>query len=708
MKKWYCLRKLVLLWLILTGVQGLLLAQENLLQNPYFESWTHGRPDHWQFREVLFKEDTQVLRGTHALGQKAWESYIWQDVDGIEAGGVYIISYWYHDNDPATSGGIHAYWKQGGVFMTDDANVLRPEPVSDDFDGWQAFTVTLVAPAGADGFRFGVKTLHEGPGGGSILFDDFSLVRQFHFSGFGHETFDRLGLSGTTYQCGSFIGEDGLEWTYYQCRGNIPVDGPAIQIGPNRTPRSHFHSPVLEHGIGTLSFDYMQALTTNVNLQVLVNDQVVATFTTDDQQGEILNSGPIDVHIPGDAVLTFMGTTNSSGHVAIDNIIWTPFDPDEMPAQLSLPNLASLRQRAPGHEVIYEVEGEVVVTWPLPAENTYYIQDETAGVIVRDSGGLISAHYGLYDGLAGIRGRLLMEDGLLYLDLSDNPGPAVSTANEVIPTDITVADLLDEPEAFQSQLVRLDDVYFVDPGGVFDADACYIMRDGTGELLFCLRHASTPYAGEAIPEGLMSLTALAGATASQTFVTARYHSDMQMPLAYAVVFTVADDTESLKNVDLTGDMTGWDLVGLMEHPAHNWSVTLNIPPGAYAWNALGTEGEGPPFWLMPGEHLQVTVTEEGQTKGDVSFVYLVVSAVSVDVSVVKLYPNPAGTKLHIEAVEPITRIQVVNTRGHEMYMVEPIGEAYYALDVGDFTPGLYVVRVQTEKGLAIEKIQVEP
>ena len=697
-----------LLWLCFQLGAISLTAQENLLLNPWFDHWTDGRPDHWNFREPAIQEGEQVLRGDYALGQRNWVSYMWQDVPDIVAGGLYEISYWFYDNDPDAGSSLWACWLSGGECLDDDAEILRPDLVSDEFDGWQELLLTLTAPDGADGFRFGVKTHDTGNGGGSVLFDDFSMVRQFIFSGFGHETFNNLGLSGTTYQCGSFIGEDGLEWFYSQCRGNIPIDGPAIMIGPNRNPRSSFHSQALEHGVGTLSFDYMQALTSNVNLQVMVNGEVVGTFTTDGQQDEILHSGPIEVHVPGEAVISFMGVTNSSGHVAIDNIAWTPFDPEQLPAEMLLANLAALRQRSSGHEVVYQVESELVITWPVAEEKLYYVQDATAGVILRDPYGLISSNYGLYDGLENVRGRLNTDDGVLYFDLADDPGAVSSTGNEVEVLRLTAGELVADAEQYQAQLVRLDDVFFVDAAAVFEADSYYRMSDGSIEFSFRAAHASAPYIGEDIPEAAMSLTGIAGATASHTFVTARYASDMLMPLAYAVVFTVADNTESLKHIDLAGDMTGWDLVGLMENPAHNWSVTLNIPPGAYAWNALASDGQGPPFWLMPGEHLHVTVTDEGETTGDHSFVYLVVSSAGVDVSVVKLYPNPAGTKLHIESDEPIYRIQVVNTLGQQVYTVDSGGVENYSLDVGGFAPGLYVVRVLTDSGLAIEKIQVEP
>jgi hypothetical protein len=139
----------------------------------------------------------------------------------------------------------------------------------------------------------------------------------------GFENFDNFPATGTSYQDGTFIGQDGSEWTYVQCRGDYEITDKAIMIGRNRTPQSNFYSGTISGGIGTLNFDYSQAFSTNVNLDVLINDVVVGNVTSNGEQGIIKNSGDIFVDISGDFVIQFINVNNSDGQVVVDNVQWT-------------------------------------------------------------------------------------------------------------------------------------------------------------------------------------------------------------------------------------------------------------------------------------------------------------------------------------------------------------------------------------------------
>src|SRR5690554_6435886 len=140
----------------------------------------------------------------------------------------------------------------------------------------------------------------------------------------GHETFDNLGHTGNSYQNGSFVGQDGIEWTYGQSRGDIELDGAAITLGRNRTEDMYLESAALTNGVGTLEFSYSQAFSNPVNLEVLVDGVLVYTATSDNEQGVIKSSGLITVEAEAGAVIKF---NNPNGaQVTLDNIIWTAFD----------------------------------------------------------------------------------------------------------------------------------------------------------------------------------------------------------------------------------------------------------------------------------------------------------------------------------------------------------------------------------------------
>jgi len=704
-------RSLQVLGLIVLGVfaVGTVQAQSNLVRNGYFESWTNGLPDHWHFETTTAQESGEVLRGSFSLAQMARINRMWQVVE-VEGGKHYTISYHYYDTDADAAGGLYAYWLKGEEKLGDDAEFLRPEALSEVSEEWQEFKVSLAAPPEADGLHLEVRTHGIGGGEGQVYYDDFSVEQFEPITDGGHETFNHMELTGNNYVDGTFLGQDGSEWTFVQCRGLDAFDGRAIMLGRNRDPQAYVESGLIPDGIGVISFEYMQNFSTDVNLQLMVNGQVVATVATDDQEGEVLHSGEVEVHAPGEVVIKFMSRYNSSGQVVIDNVVWTDYDESLAPVVAEVSSLADLREAAPDEETIFVLDDEVIVSWRLALENRYFVQDETAGVVLWDKNGVLEEDYAMGDGISGLRGRLIESDHMLYWVPLECPGGASSQGNEQVPLQLSLQELATSETEYQSRLAEVQDVYFSTKGGVFTEGECYVLTDGEAEINFCVAFAGSDYIGTPIPEGDLKIKGLVISGENGPVFTARSLEDIRIsdsPRAFAVVFTVVDDSETLKQVQMAGDMTNWDFVSMLEDPAHNWSVTLNIPPGSYAWNAAGSDGSGSSFWMMPDSHLNITVDQDGSTTGDNSYVYMVVGESAIDLSVVKVYPNPAGTHLFVESPAPIEQIRVMNTANQVIYTNSQVNSDVYELNVGRFAPGIYMVQVETLTGMALEKVQVE-
>ncbi len=154
------------------------------------------------------------------------------------------------------------------------------------------------------------------------LFMAFFLLLSFNSFGQGTETFENLDLTGTSYSTGTFVGQDGSTWNYVQSRGDGEITGKAIMLGKDRDPQAEVYSGTITGGMGTLTFDYMQAFSSNVNLQVLVNDVVVGTVTSDGEANVVKSSGAIEANVAGDFVIKFTNPTGG-GQVVIDNVVWT-------------------------------------------------------------------------------------------------------------------------------------------------------------------------------------------------------------------------------------------------------------------------------------------------------------------------------------------------------------------------------------------------
>lgn len=155
--------------------------------------------------------------------------------------------------------------------------------------------------------------------------------------GQGLENFNNFPETGNTYKSGTFTGQDGSTWNYVKCRGDKVITSPSPCLGKAQDPSSEVYSGLISGGIGIVKFDYMQAFTTNVNLNILVNDVVYGTVTSTGEVGIIKNSGEIAINIPGDFVIKFTQVDNLAGQVTIDNVEWTAFGGSINPEPTSYP-----------------------------------------------------------------------------------------------------------------------------------------------------------------------------------------------------------------------------------------------------------------------------------------------------------------------------------------------------------------------------------
>lgn len=160
-------------------------------------------------------------------------------------------------------------------------------------------------------------------------FFTFLCAMLFFTLGFsqGHETFDGLTITGSSYSSGIFPGQDGSDWEFFKGRGDEPLNGKAFMFQRNSNPGAFLESGTLQGGIGTLQFSYKQAYNTNVELLVYVNGNLVYTATTENEVGVIKTSPLINVNVAGDFTLKFVNpSANTSGQVVVDDIIWTAYD----------------------------------------------------------------------------------------------------------------------------------------------------------------------------------------------------------------------------------------------------------------------------------------------------------------------------------------------------------------------------------------------
>lgn len=161
------------------------------------------------------------------------------------------------------------------------------------------------------------------------------------------EDFETQTALDSSYANGSFIGADGVTFTYVHSRNeglgtsdDYSIDGKGIML--RRADESSSIEFTLPNGVGNLSFEYRKAFTGGSDrvLAVLVNgvqeyftpafggssgaDATVYTFNENiDEEGSVT----IKITYP-------TGTTSGNRQITIDNISWTAFEdvePEEVP-----------------------------------------------------------------------------------------------------------------------------------------------------------------------------------------------------------------------------------------------------------------------------------------------------------------------------------------------------------------------------------------
>ena len=149
----------------------------------------------------------------------------------------------------------------------------------------------------------------------------------------GLETFDYLTYTGSSYQSGTFLGQDGSTWTYGQVRGDATITGRAATL--DKAKGAFIRSGTISGGIGVLTLNYRKAGTQNVNCDVYVNNVLAGTISGgDDGTVQTWTSGELNVR--GDVVLMFTNNVNC-GSITLDDMAWTF---SKMPAAVVLGNLA--------------------------------------------------------------------------------------------------------------------------------------------------------------------------------------------------------------------------------------------------------------------------------------------------------------------------------------------------------------------------------
>ncbi len=147
---------------------------QNLLQNPGFEDWYQGQPQHWQGDDsiLLFRDNVIVHTGNYSLKDSLFTSTqlradLFQGYIAVQPNIQYDFHIWVWDNDSAGRIRPGIEWYPSGSYWSGNYSV--------DSSGWQELSFTTISPTDAESARVIIRAYDVSAywdGGAVFYFDD--------------------------------------------------------------------------------------------------------------------------------------------------------------------------------------------------------------------------------------------------------------------------------------------------------------------------------------------------------------------------------------------------------------------------------------------------------------------------------------------------------------------------------------------------------
>lgn len=211
-------------------------------------------------------------------------------------------------------------------------------------------------------------------------------------------------------------------------------------------------------------------------------------------------------------------------------------------------NIAALRAANPDGTTVYHLTGEVILTFQQSFRHQKYIQDATGAILIDDQPGVITTPYNIGDGITGITGTLSRyTTQMLQFWPTMNAPAASSTGNNIPVPVVTIGEINNNLEMFQSRLVRINNVHFDNPTGNYASGQSYNLTDNTGTMVFRTQFYDADYIGTPMHTGTFNLRGIVIQFNTTSQITARMLSDFNPPVANDDEVVVPATTQLIGN-----------------------------------------------------------------------------------------------------------------------------------------------------------------
>lgn len=282
-------------------------------------------------------------------------------------------------------------------------------------------------------------------------------------------------------------------------------------------------------------------------------------------------------------------------------------------AYTTVANLAALRAdvTANGTGKYYQISSNPVVTYKRTSRNQKYIQDASGAIIIDDPStapGVLTTNMNVGDAIAGLKGQSLLFNGLLEILPTENATVA-SSGNTVTPQVVTIADVLANPAAYESELLRINGVTFSNAVATFGATTANYDITGPTAATFRTIFTEADYIAQPVPTVASDILCYAGkntvsvTTAPNVYFVSRTLADL----------TLANDSFSqIDGLKLYPNPVKGGTLYVETALNSNIQVSIYDIVGKQVINTPVTNNAVNVSELTSGVYI-VTVTEEGKT-----------------------------------------------------------------------------------------------
>jgi len=194
---------------------------------------------------------------------------------------------------------------------------------------------------------------------------------------------------------------------------------------------------------------------------------------------------------------------------------------------VAVTNLTQLRQQNADNQTVYNVTGEVIVSFTQSFRNQLFVQDANAGILIDDYSNVISTNFNIGDGITGLSGKITEYNGMLQFVPVANISSASSTNNPVIAVPVTISELNSNFNNYESRLVAIQNISFVNaPADTFGVGAVYPLSDGTNNCNFRTTFYDADYMGTNVPNGQVTIACIPHERVDGQYVASRNLSDL--------------------------------------------------------------------------------------------------------------------------------------------------------------------------------------